>query len=386
MNGLQIGILNLSSHENHVQNVAKIATEIGSVSIFSTREIYDRVKNTSCRNEHLIDWVVMKHLESEREFLARVENKIDAGIDILISFPFYGNILDYMNYASFNPDCEYFLYAFDINSILGINPTLTLEMYNYLKYPLKKMILYRTDHILVEYPTIAKYVSSENPSISVESFTPVLYDSSEKSGLSVRRHEQRRPNLLTITVPGMIDSTRRNYNELLEALNKLPEERKEQIRLILLGKPIGDYGSTIIERAKSLQKDGIRLEYYTDWIPSDTFARKLNSTDVLVNPLRRHRPIDGFVEQYGKSKGSGAIGNSISYATPLLLPSWFEVPEQTEPGIDTYHDSAGLQRILTKLIENDDYRREWSDGAWKMAQDYSKSRQSERLQQIIGKK
>jgi len=381
----RIGILNLSSHENYVRNVAEITTEMCPVSVFTTSEIYERVEGSFAFDESPNEWIVKRHSESKREYLARVEQRTKEDIDILIAFPFYGHILDYTTYVGFNPQCDYILYSFDLNGMIGRNPTISPKVYNYLKYPLKRAILHRVDQLLVEFSPIAEYVASKEPSLNVDYFTPILHSNLGELDDSIERCNQARFKSLAVTIPGMIDSTRRNYSELLEALNTLPEGRKKQIKLTLLGKPVGDYGSTIIERAKDLQRDGMKLEYYTDWIPFDTFTRKLNSTDVLVSPLHRQRPIDGFVEEYGKSKYSGAISDAISYGTPLLLPSWFEVPERTEPGVHTYQDSTELQRTLTELIVNEDYRRKWFDGACEMSQRYSKPKQRARLRQIIDK-
>ncbi|MDB2294119.1 hypothetical protein PM085_18005 [Halorubrum ezzemoulense] len=384
MSEFRIGILNLSSHENYVRSVAEIAVELGPVSIFTTSSIYERVGGSSAFDVPPDEWDLKGHSESKREYLARVEQRASEHIDILISFPFYGHVFDYTAYVNFEPDCEYLLYSFDINSMLGRNPTFIPKIYNYLKYPMKKAILQRVDRLLVEFSPIAEYVSSTNSSVDVETFTPILSNSVE-SDSSKDKHNQQERDSLTVTIPGMIDSTRRNYDEVLEALNALSQERKEEIELVLLGKPVGDYGSTVIQRAKSLENEGVKLEYYTDWIPTDTFAKKLNSTDLLVSPLCRQRPIDGFVEEYGKSKGSGAISDAISYATPLLFPSWFEVPELAEPGIHTYRDEADLQEMFTELLNDSDYRREWFNGAQEMARRYSKSKQKERLQRIVDK-
>jgi glycosyltransferase involved in cell wall biosynthesis len=335
-------------------------------------------------DEQSNEWVIKKRSESDREYLARVEQKANREIDVLITFPFYGNIFNYTTYAQFDPKCVYLLYAFDVNGILGMNIAFTPKLYNYLKYPLKKAILQRVDRLLVEFSPIAEYVASEEPSIDVESFTPILSSDTREPNDSKRGNEKEEINSVSVTIPGMIDSTRRNYDDVLEALNILPEKQKEQIELTLLGKPVNNYGSTIIEQAKNLQSDGMELEYYTDWIPTDTFNQKLRSTDFLISPLRRQRSIDGFVEQYGKSKGSGALSDAISYATPLLLPCWFEVPEQTKPGIHTYQDVSDLQRTLSDLIENESHRQEWFDDAQKMSRRYSKPKQRERLRQIIG--
>lgn len=383
LNEPQIGILNLSSHENYVRDVEEIATEVGSVTIFTTPDIYKRVKNSSRFDESPNQWVVKNHSESERGYLSRVEQRINEKVDFLIVFPFYGDIFDYISYVGFDPCCEYLLYSFDLNGMIGRNPTLTPKVYNYLKYPLKKAILRRIDRLLVEFSPIAEYAASEKLSVDIESFTPVLYSNPEDLDSSIG---EQRPNSITVTIPGMIDSTRRDYDEVLEALNNLPKERIGRIELILLGKPVGDYGATVIERAKRLRSDGMDLEYYKDWIPTDTFAEKLNTTDLLVSPLHRQRPIDGFIEQYGRSKGTGVISDAISYATPLLLPSWFEVPKRTKSGIHTYRDSTDLRSIIIDLIENENHRREWFDGALEMAQQYSKSKQSARLRRIIEKR
>ncbi|WP_460923228.1 glycosyltransferase family protein [Salinarchaeum chitinilyticum] len=362
--------------------MSEIAAEVGSVSIYTTPSIHERVGDFSHFDDSRIQWVLQEHSESKPEFLARIEERTEV-IDFLIAFPFYGHILDYTAYARFDPHCEYLLFSFDLNGMIGRNPALTTKVYNYIKYPLKKIILRRIDRLLVEYAPIAEYVGSERPSIDVNSFTPVLYSNSGDSYALTGREHQGSPTNITITTPGMIDSTRRDYHELIDALDKLPRGQLEKVELVLLGKPIGKYGSTVIKRTESLKDDGMGLEYYTDWIPTDTFERKLRATDFLVSPLRTQRTIDGFTEQYGTTKGSGAISDAISYGTPLMLPSWFDVPERAEPAIHTYKNRTDLSTILTGLLQDEMLRQEWFESALRAAERYTKPRQSDYLRQII---
>lgn len=321
----------------------------------------------------------MEKPDSKRDFLRLVEQATLESIDALIAFPFYGNIFDYMQYARFSPNCPYLQIAYEINGWCGKRPVFTPEFYNFVKYPLKRRMLTRIDVLLVEYDTIRDYARECFPETHVETFTPVVWD-----GLNLSTSRWHNNDRLVVTIPGLIDRTRRDYEVVLDAVNMLPRDHADSIEIVLLGSPQGQYGERIIDRAEQFEQTGALVTYFRNWIPTETFEKALSRTDILVSPLRRTRPINGFVEEYGVSKGSGAISDAIRQSTPLLLPDWFNVPARVAPGIRTFNAAEGLAQVISKYCSDEEALESFEEGAKRMSGEYAVENQEERLVGLLG--
>ncbi|MDL0130809.1 glycosyltransferase [Halobacterium salinarum] len=372
----KVGILNISSHENFLSDLCEIASGKYNIEVFTTASIKERVKD-GLSSPSGLEWSIKKGTHSKRDYLSHVEQRTAADVDMLFAFPFYGNIFDFRHYAQFSPHCPYIQIAYEINGWAGERPAPTSEFYNFAKYPLKRWMLRRIDTLLVEFDTIQEYARSRLPETNIETFTPVISNPDDTKPSQTRDHSE-----IVITVPGMVDGTRRNYNLLLEALTKLPQGHAESIEVVLLGTPQGEYGEKILRRAEDLETVG-EVTCFRDWIPTGTFEHHLQRTDVLVSPLRQTRQINGFVEEYGLSKGSGAIADAIRQTTPLLLPEWFKVPDRVNSGIQTFRGVEGLSNELFRMISNEAYFSDLRDGANRMSKQYTIPKQQERLSEIV---
>lgn len=373
-----IGILNLSSHEKYLIDLSKLVACRHDVTIFTTAAIEHRIRSELAPLSN-VEWMLMQESDSKRDYLRLVEQETLESIDALIAFPFYGNIFDYLHYARFSPNCPYLQIAYEINGWSGKRPAFTPELYNFVKYPLKRKMLNRVDVLLVEYDTIRDYARDLIPRTKVETFTPVVWDE-QNSSTAQGQNDDR----VVVTIPGMIDQTRRDYEVVLEAVNILPREHADSIEIVFLGSSQGQYGERIIDRAVKLEQTGASVTYFRNWIPTETFETTLSRTDILVSPLRRTRQINGFVEEYGLSKGSGAISDAIRQSTPLLLPEWFDVPERVSPGIRTFDGAEGLAQIISKFISDEDALDGFEAGAKKISGEYTVEKQERRLARILG--
>ncbi|QCS42016.1 glycosyltransferase [Natrinema versiforme] len=377
-----IGLLNLSSHENYLLDLCKITAEIANVTVFTTEGICKRIIGKTSTLQNDINWVTKKDHETDHSFLSRIQSQEMVNLDSLISFPFYGTIFDYLQYDNFNPNCQFILFAYDLNGWIGREIGLTPKIYNYLKYPIKQKFLKKIDLLLVEFEPIMVYARNHFHETTVETFTSVIHKNNikESSELS-QAHDQESP--ITITVPGLIDESRREYETILRALESLSNIGMNDIEFVLLGQPVGDYGESIIRRAKKFEGPRMKVVSFHNWIPEKEFSHYIEKSNLLISPLRRTRKSDGFVEHYGQSKGSGAISDAIRNATPLLLPEWYEVPDRLMPGINTFKSDNDLSRIVSKFIKDNKIRQNLKEGAKEAASEYTRTKQKKRLHEII---
>lgn len=365
----KLGVLELGTHENQLANFCRVAAGPADVTVFTIREVRQRIKATV---GDAVDWVVRRPDASLGTFLSRVETASGA-LDALWSFPLYGTVIDYVRYARFAPDCPFIMYAFDLNGWVGAEPVPTPKVYNYLKYPLRRRLLQRIDGLVVEFQPVREYAGARL-STPVYTYTPVLTD--DESTAMATESEQT-----TITVPGMIDETRRDYGTVLNAFQGRPS--RDDIELVLLGRPVGKYGERTLERCEVLRERGWAVTTFSDWIPTEEFSAQLARTDLLVGPLRESRPVDGFREYYGRTKGSGVITDALRYGLPVALPDWYVVPEAIEPAAQLFASPAELDETIARLATSPERRRELHEAARAAASTYRVEPQRERLTDIL---
>jgi glycosyltransferase involved in cell wall biosynthesis len=365
----KLGVLELGTHENQLADFCRVAAGPTDVTVFTTGEVRQRIEATV---GDAVDWVVRHPDASLGAFLSRVEAASD-GLDALWSFPLYGTVIDYVRYARFTPDCPFIMYAFDLNGWVGAEPVPTPKVYNYLKYPLRRMLLRRIDGLVVEFRPVKEYAAARL-STPVHTYTPVLTDDEQVA----RATDSERT---TITVPGMIDETRRDYGTLLDAFQGRPP--RDDVELVLLGRPVGDYGQQILKRCELLREKGWKVTTFTNWIPTVEFSSQLARTDLLVGPLRESRPIDGFREYYGQTKGSGVISDALRYGLPIALPDWYLVPEAIEPATLSFGSVAELADTILRFATDSTKRQALHESAHNVASAYHVEPQRKRLNDIL---
>jgi hypothetical protein len=363
--------MNLSSHENFLSDILLIASD-KSITIFTTSRIYDRLDD-NVKNIPQYEWVLKSRNERLHEYLQRVQTW-SSELDILIVFPFYGTVLDYIRFSTFNPNCEYYLYLFNINGWIGKKSVFTPKIFNYLKYPLKQSILRKVDILLVEYEPIRDYAQSYYSKLPIRSFTPVITHSPTDESVTTSGR-------VVITIPGMIDKSRRNYDIVLSAIENLERWQINEFEFVLLGKPIGEYGAEVIKRAEGLKSYGLVVTTFEGWIGPGEFDQYLQSSDLLINPLVRTKKVDGFIEYYGLSKGSGAIADAIRYSLPLLLPEWYNTPNLYSSGISKFSSTEDINRFLTNIVTGC-RSRVLSEQTTQAKQNFGKDAQMEKLNSI----
>jgi hypothetical protein len=200
---------------------------------------------------------------------------------------------------------------------------------------LRKQILSRADGVLVEYSSIKKYLDSILTTNNVEVFTPVLYEE-----LNSTSSKQR------VTVPGHIDPARRNYELFLDTVEHHFPDHRNNLEIHLLGSPNCAKGEAIANRCDHLAELGWNVQYHRDWVPVEQFEQILESTQVIVSPIRETNVRNTVTEIYGRSKGSGSLGDAIRYGKPLALPEHYEVPPEAESIVRSYSDKSELAEII----------------------------------------
>lgn len=367
----ELGVLGLSTHENMLLDFCQIASNSNNVTVFTTQDILHNIGELV---ESDIELISKKESENLYSFLKRIERRSE-NLDTLWIFPLYGNLLNFIIYANFSPQTRTVLTIYDSNAWIGRHISFTPKVFNYAKYPLRRKILSNIDTIVTEYNPIRKYAEKHIKNNNIEVFTPVLF----RGGDLVSTSNDK----FVITVPGIIDKSRRDYSIILDALTDLPPHISHDLSVVLLGPPKGKYGSQTIENFTQIQQDGMDLTYYEDWIPVKEYSRQIRRSDLLISPLKKRRIHDGFMEFYGLTKGSGVLFDGIRNAVPVALPEWYIIPDKLSDSAICFENVQELSYRIKSIVGESHTRTYLEQQALKTSHYYNLNQQSKNLEKII---
>lgn len=174
-----------------------------------------------------------------------------------------------------------------------------------------------------------------------------------------REKEKIQQEKITVTIPCTVISELRDYESVLNAFSKIKTQLKENIRLVLLGKPKGD-GKKIIESFHALKSDQFEVITFKTFIPAAEYERWLLSTDFLILPLKKSGKNYIYKEWLGYSKISGSVNDMIRYGIPALIPEHYPLDNALKTIANSYTNNELAKQIenwitnqtFTKLISN----------------------------------
>lgn len=159
---------------------------------------------------------------------------------------------------------------------------------------------------------------------------------------------------LTITVPGTLNQTLRDYDILLRALTCIQNRIKTKLRLVLLGMPKRG-GKKIQSAFAGLVSQYIEVIVFDAFIPTEEYDRYLSSSSFLILPIRKYVVNQRYKEHLGQSKISGGINDMIRFGIPSILPAYYHLDGALKDLTAQYGNQEELQDILLEWIEHKTY-------------------------------
>ena len=361
------------------------------LTIFTTNDVYNHVKNDLTVDVKRQDWVIKDDDETYSHFLKKIISICDKKLDLLIV-----NTIRILPFLFFRPACKKILAIYNINWWLSS----TASAAGYLKQlrsirflfhkdlmrncitgPLiRKKIISYYDGIILEYPPIRKYVLKNTKYNKKTYFLPNFPYNPEKFS---DVHASKKNGLIHFIVPGKISKSRRDYDILYDVFTKLFGIYHQSFKLTLLGKPTGWYGKDIIHKFSSLKEKGCKIKYFKEFIPNSIYSEIMKDSDILISPVRKSFMIDTVKEYYTKSKGTGAISDSIYFAKPLILPSFCAIDPLLKNAIKTFNSNKSLYQLLSQMIENKNKLHIFQTESLNCYKNYSLNKCQEIVYQII---
>jgi len=155
---------------------------------------------------------------------------------------------------------------------------------------------------------------------------------------------------ITFTIPASIDRGRRNYGVALEAV-KRTGRGFPNLSLVLLGRPVGEYGKEIIKKSRDINKFLGReaVVFFTEYVHQEVYQEYLERSDFFILPLEN-------LHIFGKYKASAAMYDALVQGRPLLIPEEMnfslEFAEEYGDGFVVYDDlSETIREIMNSPID-----------------------------------
>ncbi len=156
---------------------------------------------------------------------------------------------------------------------------------------------------------------------------------------------------IRITIPGIVDNTRRDYASVLRILDEEKELFKNFYELELLG-PLKKTESNvdIFKKVAHLNQQGLTvLSYPEKYIPLEEYDNKLAQADLILGNLN---VVVNKYSTYGKTKESGTAFAMIRVAKSGLLPSTYQVIDELKSSTVSFKSYDHLKEIFIDFTKN----------------------------------
>lgn len=159
-------------------------------------------------------------------------------------------------------------------------------------------------------------------------------------------------DVFSITIIGGIDFRRRDYQTVLNVLNRLVPQLKHKIKLTLLGNSRTKHGNELLPKLQKLENDNFKLEYFNQSVSQEKFDEVISNTSIILSPIKVETLVEIYHETYGKTKISGSILDSIRFPIFTILPAQYSLGKEKQDLFGRYKDAEELFFLLKKYIEN----------------------------------
>lgn len=370
-----LGIYGTGQHENLLYNICRIARCANyNVTVCAPESTGEVVQEYLGKEGESIRWILKRDETSLKKYLSQVETLCDTELDLLYFQAMYESNSPLLRYIPFSPNCKTLFRIHNVNRWLNSNPSLDMGFKNNLHSVLRKLFLRKIDALVVEYPPMAQYIKTECTSTKpVYTFVPTICEHTYRYSSDTIR----------FTVPGYIESDRRDYDLVLNVFESLFSQYSDRIALHLLGSPKGEYGERILNDSQTLEKRGYNVVYYQDWVPMEEFESTLQESTFLLNPIRRTYTDHGVTEWYSTTKGSGCYIDALRTRTALILPAYFEVSDIIHESTITYQGESHLTQTISTILDNDDRLNSLKQAAHNNSQQFTLDKQVDRFTDIV---
>ena len=148
-------------------------------------------------------------------------------------------------------------------------------------------------------------------------------------------------NKIMIGLLGGVNSQRRDYKVLLDALKILDKELREKISFTILGHTYCKEAPKIIDGLRNF----VDVVTINSFLSEEEFKFYGKGCSFLLSPLKNDKP-------YGTLAGTGSFGDFIFLSRTIILPMKVDPLQEFGKFCLYYNDINGLKNIFENIIKN----------------------------------
>lgn len=241
----------------------------------------------------------------------------------------------------------------------------------YRERKLKQKIVARFDHVATEELVFNHVRGSNDRRYKDRSFLHIPWTLFRPTDHSSPTRQY--PGRIHVVMPGMIDRTRRSYEDLITIIDRFADQHAP-LTFSFAGLAIGDHGKWVISKLDEANRkhEGI-ARYYPlgSTNTAERFRHEMATSDVAISTHNIMHTALGTPEYYGKTKATGFTCDIVSYQLPGLLPAHLKVPPGLVGSAFNYSSFAELEQLLIQLLAEPETLRRWQDQAKLNSQHYT---------------
>ena len=245
-----------------------------------------------------------------------------------------------------------YLFVFGKKTLLSIhNVNKWLRRENDSKISLKNFtiqtIIKSVKGLIVISLSLKEYIQ-ENKLFTKEIYYFPFIDTTNAKAINLNKNKK----LIQFTIPGTINTERRDYKVFLKAILLLIQKNHE-VQLTLLGKVVrlGEEERKLILEIN--RKRNNTVKYWNTFIDNNTFETEILKSNFLIGNINIEYTENQVREVYGQSKETGVLFLMLKYGIPTLFPKEYRSPHLYNTLILKYENSlSGILECLQKIVEN----------------------------------
>ncbi len=333
-----ISIIELDYHSEVLKYLIQIISEIDNFyfNIFSTEEIIHRTGALTKKVASNVRFYIKNDGQTKEAF-------IESNIELIneSNLVYFNTLVSdsdiYLKHSITTRKC---LRIHNSNSYL--NPNLSynfvpdlLLLYKDVSYYIRK-VLFRSELSsrkklvgLMDYFVFSSDKTLEYAKLCYPGFSEKFYP---KSLPIIYCEHNKKPftdsKKTVITIIGTVDRRRRNYQQVINAIEIIKSKEHAPLEFHFLGSPISKNGHLIIKKLKSLKSEGINIVTYNKFIENSTFEDVIQMSDFILIPLKKDVKFTLFKETYSKTKISGNVNDAIRFGKPAIINSDYDLDKQ----------------------------------------------------------
>ncbi|MDB3964673.1 hypothetical protein N9401_00650 [Amylibacter sp.] len=139
---------------------------------------------------------------------------------------------------------------------------------------------------------------------------------------------------------GAVEESRRDYYDIINALECVSISTRDNIEFVTLGNSNGGIKNRVLADLKRL----VAVDTTDGWISVEDFDKRGESCHLLISPLRPEM-------EYGTYKGSGTFGDAVYLKKKVIIPSHVDPYYEFKETALYYNDHDSLVSLFNNLDE-----------------------------------